>query len=91
MYAALGRLEERGYVRALPGDDRRRPYAITPSGSKVLAQRLTAMKKFAAGGLSRLRTRSMSTTPFFFHAGSRTFLSGTIILLKRHYHLAPYG
>ncbi|HEV7167888.1 MAG TPA: PadR family transcriptional regulator [Micrococcaceae bacterium] len=56
LYAALGRLEERGYVRALPGEDRRRPYAITPSGSKVLAQRLTAMKKFAAGGLSRLRT-----------------------------------
>jgi len=59
LYAALARLEERGYVRALPGEDRRRPYAITPNGSKVLAQRLTAMKKFATGGLSRLRTAQL--------------------------------
>lgn len=56
LYAALSRLEERGHVRALPGEDRRRPYAITASGSSLLAARLTAMRRVASQGLSRLRT-----------------------------------
>lgn len=56
LYAALSRLEERGHVRALPGDDRRRPYEITAAGSAVLAQRLEAMRRFATRGLAQLRT-----------------------------------
>jgi DNA-binding PadR family transcriptional regulator len=55
LYAALTRLEERGHVRALPGEDRRRPYEITATGSEVLAQRLEAMRSFAARGLAQLR------------------------------------
>lgn len=54
LYAALARLEERGYVRALPGDERRRPYEITAAGATVLRQRLEAMRRFAARGLARL-------------------------------------
>jgi DNA-binding PadR family transcriptional regulator len=56
LYAALARLEERGYVRALPGEDRRRPYEITAAGSAVLAERLEAMRSFAVRGLARLRS-----------------------------------
>ena len=56
LYGALARLEERGLVRALPGDERRRPYEITPAGSALLAARLKAMSSFAAHGLTRLRT-----------------------------------
>lgn len=56
LYAALSRLEERGLVRALPGDDRRRPYQLTAAGAEVLQQRLTAMRSFAARGLALLRT-----------------------------------
>jgi DNA-binding PadR family transcriptional regulator len=56
LYAALSRLEERGYVRALPGEDRRQPYEMTAAGSAVLAQRLEAMRKFATRGLAQLRT-----------------------------------
>jgi DNA-binding PadR family transcriptional regulator len=52
----LSRLEDRGYVRALPGEDRRRPYEITTAGSTLLAARLTAMRRFASHGLARLRT-----------------------------------
>jgi DNA-binding PadR family transcriptional regulator len=55
LYAALSRLEERGLVRALPGDERRRPYEITAAGADVLQERLTAMRRFAARGLSRLQ------------------------------------
>jgi DNA-binding PadR family transcriptional regulator len=54
LYAALARLEERGYVRPLPGEERRRPYEITAAGAQVLQERLRAMRRFAARGLSRL-------------------------------------
>jgi DNA-binding PadR family transcriptional regulator len=57
LYAALTRLEERGQVRALPGEDRRRPYEITAAGSRVLAERLKAMQGFAARGLAQLKAR----------------------------------
>lgn len=57
LYAALARLEERGHVRALPGDERRRPYEITAAGSEVLTERLQAMKTFAARGLAQLKVR----------------------------------
>ena len=55
LYAALARLEERGHVRALPDEDRRRPYEITALGAEVLKQRLETMRSFAARGLARLR------------------------------------
>jgi DNA-binding PadR family transcriptional regulator len=54
LYAALSRLEERGMVRALPGEARRRPYEITVSGVELLRTRLAAMHSFTAGTLSRL-------------------------------------
>ncbi|HVU92785.1 MAG TPA: PadR family transcriptional regulator [Jatrophihabitans sp.] len=56
LYAALARLEERGHIRPLPGDERRRPYELTAAGAAVLQERLTAMRRFAGTGLSRLRT-----------------------------------
>jgi DNA-binding PadR family transcriptional regulator len=56
LYAALARLEERGHVHALPGEDRRRPYEITAAGRTVLADRLEAMRRFATRGLAQLRT-----------------------------------
>jgi len=55
LYAALARLEERGHVRALPDEDRRRPYEITALGAEVLKQRLETMRSFAARGLAQLR------------------------------------
>ncbi|PYI65464.1 PadR family transcriptional regulator [Arthrobacter livingstonensis] len=56
LYGALARLEERGLVRALPGQERRRPYEITAAGAALLAARLKAMRSFSAHGLARLRT-----------------------------------
>jgi DNA-binding PadR family transcriptional regulator len=56
LYGAIARLEDKGYIRALPGDDRRRPYELTPDGAKVLEAELTKMKRVASTGLGRLAT-----------------------------------
>src|ERR1035437_9231909 len=34
LYGAITRLEERGWIRPLASDDRRRPYAITGAGKQ---------------------------------------------------------
>jgi DNA-binding PadR family transcriptional regulator len=55
LYAALGRLERRGLIEALPAEDRRRrPYRLTAIGSAALADQLRAMERFARTGLTRL-------------------------------------
>jgi DNA-binding PadR family transcriptional regulator len=54
LYGALPRLEQRGLVRPLPGDDRRRPYELTAEGARILRVRLEAMQTFAKRGLSLL-------------------------------------
>jgi DNA-binding PadR family transcriptional regulator len=57
LYGALGRLEQRGLIEPLEGDDpRRRPYRLTSHGSEVLAHRLEAMRSFVAMGRRRLAT-----------------------------------
>ena len=54
LYGALARLEERGLVRALPSDDRRKPYEITAAGAAVLRERAEAMRSFSRTALRRL-------------------------------------
>jgi DNA-binding PadR family transcriptional regulator len=54
LYAALGRLERRGLIEALPADDRRRPYRITPSGSAALRAYLQHAREVSTAGLRRL-------------------------------------
>lgn len=54
LYGALARLEQRGWIEALPSVDRRRPYRLTGAGSFVLREQLASMESFAATGLQRL-------------------------------------
>lgn len=54
LYGALARLEDEGLVEALPSDDRRRPYRITPDGSRVLKAELSAQAAISRIGLNRL-------------------------------------
>lgn len=57
LYGVLSRLEQRELIEPLDsGDPRRRPYQLTRRGSAVLAERLEAMRRFAAMGRSRLAT-----------------------------------
>ena len=54
LYAALGRLEARGLIEALPPHDRRRPYRLTGRGGHVLSSRLQGLTDLATLGLRRL-------------------------------------
>lgn len=58
LYAALARLEERGFIEALEPVDRRRPYRLTGLGSTVLAEQLRQLADFANLGLRRLSDAS---------------------------------
>jgi DNA-binding PadR family transcriptional regulator len=57
LYGALSRLESRGLIEALPADDRRRPYRLTPSGEAALASQLQSIERVARTGLERLSAR----------------------------------
>jgi DNA-binding PadR family transcriptional regulator len=54
LYGALATLEKAGLVAALPEEDRRRPYQITPAGREQLRERLTEAARIAAVGLQRI-------------------------------------
>jgi DNA-binding PadR family transcriptional regulator len=54
LYGALAKLERAGLVEALPEDDRRRPYQITPDGREQLRARLSESARIAAVGLRRI-------------------------------------
>jgi DNA-binding PadR family transcriptional regulator len=54
LYGAITRLVERGLIEPLGGEDRRRPYRITPPGSAALAEALADMRQVTSAGLARL-------------------------------------
>ncbi len=58
LYAALARLESRGLIRALEAEDRRRPYEVTGSGTRLLATQLRQLSHFSETGLRRLAEHS---------------------------------
>ena len=55
LYGAIARLEERGWIEALPADDRRRPYKLTNAGRTVLKARVNALR-----AMTRLATTRLS-------------------------------
>ena len=54
LYGSIARLEERGWILALPADDRRRPYKLTSAGQRVLRARLEGLRALARIGQARL-------------------------------------
>jgi DNA-binding PadR family transcriptional regulator len=54
LYGALARLEQHGMVVALPIEDRRRPYRITPAGADAVRVCLENVQRLAVVGLRRL-------------------------------------
>jgi DNA-binding PadR family transcriptional regulator len=54
LYGAISRLEQRGWIEALPSDDRRRPYQITATGVTALREQLAAWDRVISTGLQRL-------------------------------------
>jgi DNA-binding PadR family transcriptional regulator len=55
LYGAITRLEERGWIRPVPSQDRRQPYRLTAAGRHYLAEQLAALDQMVKAGLDRLR------------------------------------
>jgi DNA-binding PadR family transcriptional regulator len=55
LYKALGRLEDLGYVEALPPEDRRLPYTLTPAGRAALVRSVDHLGRVVEEGRRRLR------------------------------------
>jgi len=54
LYGAITRLEERGLIEALEGDERRRPYRLTSEGSHALVAALRELRRVTDVATSRL-------------------------------------
>ena len=55
LYGAITRLEERGWIRPLESDERRRPYCITATGRSYLEEQMTSLERVARTALRRLK------------------------------------
>jgi len=44
-------------IKALPADDRRRPYELTGKGAAALREQLTLLQRLASTGLKRLAVK----------------------------------
>jgi DNA-binding PadR family transcriptional regulator len=56
LYGSITRLEQRGWIRPVPSEDRRQPYTLTAAGREYLEEQLGNMEKVVKAGLRRLRT-----------------------------------
>ena len=54
LYGAITRLEKRGWIVALPSEERRRPYQLTAEGATALREQLATMQQIVTTGLRRL-------------------------------------
>jgi DNA-binding PadR family transcriptional regulator len=54
LYTTLARLQQRGWIEALPAEERRHPYRLTGAGGAVLREQLLRLEGFAAAGLQRV-------------------------------------
>jgi DNA-binding PadR family transcriptional regulator len=54
LYTTLARLQQRGWIEALPAEERRHPYRLSGAGIAVLREQLLRLEGFAAMGLERV-------------------------------------
>lgn len=57
LYGAIARLESWGYIEALAGDSRRRPYRMTASGTRALRASLDDLRRVGTTARRRLAPR----------------------------------
>jgi len=55
LYGAITRLEQRGFIRPVGGDPRRRPYRLTAEGKRYLQGQLADLEQVVKVGLRRTR------------------------------------
>src|SRR5579871_2446460 len=56
LYGALTRLEARGWIEALPAEDRRRPYGLTATGAAALRGKLAQLESITSLAAARVAT-----------------------------------
>jgi DNA-binding PadR family transcriptional regulator len=54
LYGAITRLEQRGWIRPMPGDERRRPYTLTALGRTYLEEQVSSLDKVLRTAAERL-------------------------------------
>jgi len=54
LYGSIAKLCDLGLIAALPGDERRFPYEITPSGRRALTEALETWTRVVHSGRQRL-------------------------------------
>ncbi|MCL5967102.1 MAG: PadR family transcriptional regulator [Firmicutes bacterium] len=54
LYGAISRLERQGWIEALPAEDRRRPYCVTPDGLAALQAYVRTLEQVVSVGRRRL-------------------------------------
>jgi DNA-binding PadR family transcriptional regulator len=61
LYTTLARLQQRGWIEALPAEDRRHPYRLTVGGATVLRDQLLRLEGFTSAGLRRVGREALQT------------------------------
>jgi DNA-binding PadR family transcriptional regulator len=54
LYGAITRLEERGWIRPVGGDERRQPYKLTALGRRYLEEQVSTLDKVLRTAAERL-------------------------------------
>ena len=54
LYGAITRPEERGWIRPMESEDRRKPYCITAAGRRYLAEQMSGLGQVVKIALRRL-------------------------------------
>ena len=64
LYGAIGRLEQRGAIEALPAEGRTRPYRLSETGARELEEALGELRVIVQEGTERLaRRRNVHGSP----------------------------
>src|SRR5271154_1929009 len=66
LYGAISRLEAKGLISALPQEERRRPYQITPAGLRLLHAQLETMSRLANRGTVQAAPAPALPIPSFY-------------------------
>lgn len=76
LYATIGRLEQLGWIEALPPEKRRKPYRLTSHGYQAFEAKMRALGQIVEYGASRLALSepSLAATSFADSIGAPSAL-----------------
>ena len=55
LYGAITRMEERGWIKPVPSNDRRQPYCLTAAGKRALEEQVGAIDQVVKTAQRRLK------------------------------------